>query len=207
MVNIAQAAAQADPTNASPINFTVVFNEPVTGFTGADVTLTGTAAASTATVTGTGTTYNVAVSGMTQTGTVTAAVIANGAQDLAGNLNMASTGGGPTRTVDYTDNTAPTVAITSFTATGQTVTITGTAGTGPGDAATVTVVVCTTNTYPCTAPLTKATLTATVNPGTGAWTVTSGSLGINPVLYARATQTDLATNTGTSTIAGPITTL
>ena len=26
---------QADPTNASPINFTVVFSESVTGFTGA----------------------------------------------------------------------------------------------------------------------------------------------------------------------------
>jgi hypothetical protein len=42
-VTINQAAAQADPTNASPINFTVVFSEPVTGFTNADVTLTGTA--------------------------------------------------------------------------------------------------------------------------------------------------------------------
>ena len=29
-VTINQAAAQADPTNASPINFTVVFSEPVT---------------------------------------------------------------------------------------------------------------------------------------------------------------------------------
>ena len=33
-VTINQAAGQADPTNASPINFTVVFSEPVTGFTG-----------------------------------------------------------------------------------------------------------------------------------------------------------------------------
>ena len=31
-VTINQAAGQADPTNASPINFTVVFSEAVTGF-------------------------------------------------------------------------------------------------------------------------------------------------------------------------------
>ena len=30
---------QADPTNGSPINFTVVFSEPVTGFATGDVTL------------------------------------------------------------------------------------------------------------------------------------------------------------------------
>ena len=38
-MTINQAAGQADPTNASPINFTVVFSEAVTGFTGSDVTL------------------------------------------------------------------------------------------------------------------------------------------------------------------------
>ena len=51
-VTINQAGGQADPTNASPINFTVVFSEPVTGFAGGDVTLTGTAGATTAVVTG-----------------------------------------------------------------------------------------------------------------------------------------------------------
>ena len=158
-------------------------------------------------MTGNGTTYNVAVSGMTRTGTITAAIAANAAHDLAGNLNLASTDGGPTSTVDYTDTTAPTVAISTFTATGRTATIAGTAGTSPGDAASVTVVLCTTNSYPCTPLLTKATLTATVNPTTGAWTVTSGNLGINLDLYARATQTDLSANSGASTIAGPITTL
>ena len=30
-VTINQAVGQADPTNGSPINFTVVFSEPVTG--------------------------------------------------------------------------------------------------------------------------------------------------------------------------------
>src|SRR2546422_495470 len=33
-VTINQAATQADPTSSVPINFTVVFSEPVSGFTG-----------------------------------------------------------------------------------------------------------------------------------------------------------------------------
>ncbi len=44
-VTINQAAGQADPTNTSPINFTAIFSEPVSGFTAADVTITGTAGA------------------------------------------------------------------------------------------------------------------------------------------------------------------
>ncbi len=90
-VTINQAAGQDDPTSASPINFTVVFSKPVTGFTTGDVTLDGTTGATTATVTGSGTTYNVAVSGMTTSGTVIAEIPAGVAQDTAGNLNTPST--------------------------------------------------------------------------------------------------------------------
>ena len=90
-VTINQAAGQADPTGASPINFTVVFNETVTGFATGDVTLSGTAGATTATVTGSGTTYNVAVSGMTANGTVIATIAAGVATDAGGNPNTAST--------------------------------------------------------------------------------------------------------------------
>ena len=79
-VTINQAAGQADPTNASPIHFTAVFSEPVTGFGGGDVTLTGTAGATTAVVSeiapNDGTTYDVAVSGMTSDGTVIASIAA-----------------------------------------------------------------------------------------------------------------------------------
>ncbi len=64
-MTINQAVGQLDPTNLSPINFTVVFSEAVADFATGDVTLTGTAGATTATVTGSGTTYNVAVTGMT----------------------------------------------------------------------------------------------------------------------------------------------
>ena len=95
-VTINQAAGQADPTKASPINFTVVFNESVNDFATGDVTLGGTANATTAVVTGSGTTYNVAVSGMANDGTVIATIAAAVAHDAAGNGNEAST---------FTDNT------------------------------------------------------------------------------------------------------
>src|SRR5438034_258373 len=91
-VTINQAAGQADPTSASPINFSAVFSEPVSGFTGAAVTLSGTAGGTkTVTVSGGPSTYNVAVSGMSSAGTVIASIPAGVAQDAAGNLNTAST--------------------------------------------------------------------------------------------------------------------
>src|SRR5437773_124788 len=91
-VTINQAAGQADPTSASPINFTAVFSEAVSGFTGAGVTIGGTAGGTkTATVSGGPSTYNVAVSGMTSSGTVLASIPAGVAQDAAGNPNTAST--------------------------------------------------------------------------------------------------------------------
>src|SRR4029077_336295 len=97
-----------DPTATSPINFTAVFSEAVTGFSNAGVTLGGTAGATTTVVTGSGTTYNVAVSGMTQTGTVTATIGAGKANDLAGNPNTASTS--TDNSVTY-NASAPTVTI------------------------------------------------------------------------------------------------
>src|SRR5437667_261017 len=42
-VTINQAAGQGDPTSAAPITFTAVFSEPVSGFTGSGVTISGTA--------------------------------------------------------------------------------------------------------------------------------------------------------------------
>jgi hypothetical protein len=111
-----QAVGQADPTSVSPINFTVVFSEPVTGFNNSDVTIGGTAGGTKiVTVTGNGTTYNVAVSGMTD-GTVTASVAANAAQDTAGNWNTASTS--IDNSVTY-NSTVPTVTgVTSNTVNG-----------------------------------------------------------------------------------------
>jgi hypothetical protein len=91
-VTVNQAASQADPTNTSPISFTVVFSEPVTGFTGADVTISGTAGGTKAVnVSGSGPTYTVAVSGMTTAGTVVASIPAGAATDADANGNTAST--------------------------------------------------------------------------------------------------------------------
>src|SRR5204863_5961803 len=78
-VTVNQAGGQVDPTNATPINFTVVFSEPVSDFATGDVTLGGTAGATTAVVTGSGTTYIVAVSGMTDGRAVLAIVEGGGA--------------------------------------------------------------------------------------------------------------------------------
>ena len=40
-MTINQAAGQADPTSASPINFTVTFSETVTSFAAGDISLAG----------------------------------------------------------------------------------------------------------------------------------------------------------------------
>ncbi len=119
-VTINQASGQVDPTGSSPINFTVVFSEPVIGFATGDVTLSGTAGATTATVTEVapmdGTTYNVAVSGMTNDGTVIASVSASVADDAAGNDNVASTS--TDNTVTYVVPVAPTEIYVSTEAAG-----------------------------------------------------------------------------------------
>src|SRR5205809_872777 len=91
-VTINQAAGQADPTSTAPITFTAVFSEPVSGFTGSDVVIGGTAGGTTtADVTGGPSTYTVAVSGLTTGGTVSGTIPAGGATDAAGNGNTAST--------------------------------------------------------------------------------------------------------------------
>jgi hypothetical protein len=91
-VTIDQAAGQADPTSTAPVNFTAVFSEAVSAFTGADVTISGTAGGiKTATVSGGPRIYNVAVNGMTGSGTVIATIASGVAHDAAGNANTAST--------------------------------------------------------------------------------------------------------------------
>ena len=62
----------------------MVFSEPVSDFTAADVTLGGTATHGVASVTGSGTTYTVTVP-VTPAGTVTAASAAGVAHDAVGN--------------------------------------------------------------------------------------------------------------------------
>jgi hypothetical protein len=115
-VAVDQAAGQADPTNDTLINFTAVFSEAINpvSFTSGDVTLGGSIGGTSATVTEIapfdGTTFDIAVSGMSGTGTVTASIGSGVVQDLAGNNNTASTTGD--NSVTY-DGVAPTVTISS----------------------------------------------------------------------------------------------
>jgi hypothetical protein len=89
-VVINQAASQADPTSGSTIAFEAVFSEAVSGFDGADILFGGTATGPlTAVVTGGPTTYTVTVSGMTDSGTVTASIPA-GAANATGGTHSAS---------------------------------------------------------------------------------------------------------------------
>ncbi|EGP07509.1 flagellar hook-length control protein [Bradyrhizobiaceae bacterium SG-6C] len=82
-----------DPVTGQQVVFDVVFSESVTGFTGADISFTGSTAPGSlsASVTGSGTTYQVTVTGMTGSGSVVASVIAGAALDAAGNASAAST--------------------------------------------------------------------------------------------------------------------
>lgn len=95
-VTINQGSAQADPTSTSPFRFAVHFSEVVTGFSDADVSLSGTAGAATVSVTGdsggtTGQDYVVSVTGMTGPGTVIATVKDAAAKDAANNDSEPST--------------------------------------------------------------------------------------------------------------------
>ncbi len=106
-VTVQQAIGQDDPSYRAPIGFTVVFSEPVTGFTASDVVVTGTASGTkTVTIAGSGATYTVWVSGMTSSGTVIVTIPAGVAQDEAGNGNTASTGANNSVSYVY-DVTAP----------------------------------------------------------------------------------------------------
>jgi hypothetical protein len=107
-VTINQSSAQPDPTSSDTATFTVEFSEPVTGFTGADVTLAGTAGATAAVVSGGPTTYTVTVTGIPGNGTVIASIAAGTAVDTAGNTNVASTSTDATVT---RDSSAPTVTV------------------------------------------------------------------------------------------------
>ena len=83
----------AEPANLSPILYTVTFSEPVTGFTGSDISFAGSTVGGTlvAAVTGSGADYMVSVAGMSGVGAVVASIGAGAASDLVGNANFAST--------------------------------------------------------------------------------------------------------------------
>jgi hypothetical protein len=92
-VTINQISGQADPATTQPILFTATFDRPVTGFTSADVTITGMAATPGVTVTDIGNhlTYVVAVNGAADLETVQATIPANVAIGPDGQGNLPST--------------------------------------------------------------------------------------------------------------------
>jgi Bacterial Ig domain len=190
-VSINQATGQADPTKASPVNFTVVFSEPVTGFTGAGISFTGTSGATIATVTGSGTTYNVAVSGMTANGTVQPTVAAGKASDAAGNPNVASTSTDNTVTYDTIAPTVTGLAYSDGTA-AQGDKVTGTAELGATVTATQT-----------QGPHVGTTYTATAGTG-GAFTIIVDNIASGTVTYS-VTAKDSAGNVSSAVVLGPVT--
>ena len=85
-VSIDQAAGQADPTGASPIEFEVVFSEAVTGFEAGDIDLSGSTDSGplSASVSGSGGTYTVSITGMSSGGLVVISVAPGAANAEAG---------------------------------------------------------------------------------------------------------------------------
>jgi uncharacterized repeat protein (TIGR01451 family) len=92
VVTINQAPGQTDPTSTSPITFAVAFSEPVTGFTGSDVSFVGSLVGGTlaAAVAGSGANYTVSVTGMSGVGIVAVSIPAGAAVDSGGNPSAAS---------------------------------------------------------------------------------------------------------------------
>ena len=119
-VTIDQAGGQADPTNSSPVLFTVVFDEPINEatFTNADVSVGGTATTGTVTISeiapSDDTTFEVEIV-VTADGTVIPTIPAGGVEDLAANTNNASTSTDNSVTYDATDPTDPTPTSSSHT--------------------------------------------------------------------------------------------
>ncbi|HEX6125138.1 MAG TPA: FG-GAP-like repeat-containing protein [Pyrinomonadaceae bacterium] len=106
-----QAAGQADPTRLQPMNYSVVFNEPVLGFAVSDVSLAGSSAdvsSAVIQITGTGPAYTLSINNVLSDGTVVASVAAAAVEDLAGNVSVASTSTDNSITLD---TVAPTATI------------------------------------------------------------------------------------------------
>ncbi|MEP6661569.1 MAG: putative Ig domain-containing protein, partial [Acidimicrobiales bacterium] len=116
-VFVSQASGQADPTGTAPVHFTATFSEPVFAFAGSGISLSGTVGTGAATVNVvqvTSSIYDIAVSGLTGEGTLSAAVRVGATTDLAGNANPASTNGADnTVTVDATPPTVTGVSSTT----------------------------------------------------------------------------------------------
>ena len=105
-VTINQDTSQLDPATTSPIVFKVVFSKPISGFLSNDIILSGSAGASTAVLTSSGDymNYSVAVSGMTQSGTVIASIPALAVWDKVNSANKSVASTSTDNVVVYSDS-------------------------------------------------------------------------------------------------------
>jgi hypothetical protein len=109
-VTVNQALGQADPTKVSPVHFTVVFSETVTGLSAASLSFSGTANRGSPTLTPilANLSWDVSVP-LSSNGTVIATIGSGKVTDLAGNSNNSSTS--TDNTITY-DTVAPDTTIT-----------------------------------------------------------------------------------------------
>jgi hypothetical protein len=130
-----QGALQADPTNALPVNFTVMFSEAIdpTTFTAADIIQTGSATGITWDLsTADNVTWTLSAISVTGGGTIIPVIVDGTVTDVAGNGNLASTS---TDNIVTYDTTAPTITVTApnggadFTTTTASQTVSGTCST------------------------------------------------------------------------------
>jgi hypothetical protein len=113
-VTLNLASGQASSTGVTPVNFTVVFSEPIvlSTFTASDITQNGTARFITWSITnplGDRKNFNLSATSIAQNGTVTPSVNAGQVTDDVGNPNLASSL--PNPTVDFNDNVRPGVTV------------------------------------------------------------------------------------------------
>lgn len=111
-VTVSQAPDQQDPALALPINFRVLFSEPVTGFDASDVAVGGSATGVVLSTSGSGDTYTISVVQAETEGLISVAVRANAAEDAAGNRNSVSTGTDVTVTLQSSGCVLGSVSIT-----------------------------------------------------------------------------------------------
>ncbi|MGE9746245.1 Calx-beta domain-containing protein [Bdellovibrio bacteriovorus] len=91
-LTINQKSGQADPTNAVPVEFTIVASEAIANFVTADITQTGTATGITwSLTTSDNITWSLKATAITGAGTLIPSITANKVTDVAGNNNAAST--------------------------------------------------------------------------------------------------------------------
>ncbi len=107
-VTINQASTQTDPTSSFPINFTVLFSEPINPsvFNTSDITQNGTATGVTWSLSNSGDnkTFTLSATAASGFGTIIPSIAANSVTDWSGNNNTASTS--TDNSVTYQINTA-----------------------------------------------------------------------------------------------------